>query len=102
VLREFRARGNDALALEPENGWCRGNLPASHGVAALTRFHQCFPELAVTAYGVEFDHEAVLDQFLASALIPPPPNYATNWSQHHVEVSAGGQALNFAAPHPAG
>jgi Bacterial dnaA protein helix-turn-helix len=29
-------------------------------------------------------------------------NYATDWSQYHVEVSAGGQALNFAAPHPAG
>ena len=42
----------------------------------------------------------VSDQFLASALIPP--DYATNWSQYHVEVSAGGQALNFAAPHPAG
>ena len=44
----------------------------------------------------------VSDQFLASALIPSPPDYATNWSQYHVEVSAGGQALNFAAPHPAG
>ena len=44
----------------------------------------------------------VSDQFIASALIPSPPDYATNWTQYHVEVSAGGQALNFAAPHPAG
>jgi hypothetical protein len=44
----------------------------------------------------------ISDQFVASALIPVPPNYAANWSQYHVEVSAGGQAMNFAAPHPAG
>jgi hypothetical protein len=44
----------------------------------------------------------ISDQFLASALIPSPPDYATNWGQYHVEVSAGGQALNLAAPHPAG
>lgn len=43
----------------------------------------------------------VSDQFVASALIPSPPDYATNWSQYHVEVSAGDQAMNFAAPHPA-
>lgn len=61
VLRELQARGHDTLALEPDNGWSRGNLLASHGVAALTRFHQCFPELRVTTYGVEFDHEAVVD-----------------------------------------
>jgi spore maturation protein CgeB len=61
VLRELRARGHDTLALEPENGWSRGNLLASHGVAVLTRFHQCFPELKVTTYGEEFDHEAAVD-----------------------------------------
>src|ERR1700760_3207059 len=43
----------------------------------------------------------VSDQYIASALIPSPPDYATNWSQYHVEVSAVGQAMNFAAPHPA-
>jgi hypothetical protein len=45
---------------------------------------------------------AISDQFVASALIPVPPNYAANWSRYHVEVSAGGQAMDFAAPHPAG
>jgi len=44
----------------------------------------------------------ISDQFVVSALIPVPSNYAANWSQYHVEVSAGGQAMNFAAPHPAG
>jgi spore maturation protein CgeB len=61
VLRELQARGHDTLALEPENGWSRSNLLASHGAAALTRFHQCFPELSVTTYGAEFDHEAAVD-----------------------------------------
>jgi hypothetical protein len=44
----------------------------------------------------------ISDQFVASALIPSPPDYMANWSQYHVEVWAGGQALNVAAPHPAG
>jgi hypothetical protein len=44
----------------------------------------------------------ISDQFVASALIPSPPDYATNWSRYHVEISAGGQATNIAAPHPAG
>ncbi len=61
VLRELQVRGHDTLALEPENSWSRGNLLAGHGVAALTRFHQCFPELKVTTYGTEFDHEAAVD-----------------------------------------
>ena len=43
----------------------------------------------------------ISDQYVASALIPSPPDYATNWSRYHVEVSAGGQAMNIAAP-PAG
>ena len=44
----------------------------------------------------------ISDQYVASALIPSPPDYATNWSRYHVEVSAGGQAMRIAAPHPAG
>jgi len=40
----------------------------------------------------------ISDQFIASALIPSPPDYAANWSQYHVEVWAGGQAMNYAAP----
>ncbi len=44
----------------------------------------------------------VSDQFVASALIPVPPDYATKWSQYHVQVLAGGQAMNLAAPNPTG
>jgi len=44
----------------------------------------------------------ISDQYVASALISAPPDYATNWSQYHVEVSAGGQAMNLTAPSPAG
>jgi hypothetical protein len=43
----------------------------------------------------------VSDQFVASARIPAPLDYPTNWSQYHVQVSAGGQVMNLAAPHPA-
>jgi hypothetical protein len=44
----------------------------------------------------------ISDQYVASALIPVPPDYVTNWSQFHVEVLAGGQAMNLAAPNPTG
>ena len=43
----------------------------------------------------------VSDQYVASALIPVPPDYASNWS-YHVEVSAGAQSMNLAAPAPTG
>ncbi len=44
----------------------------------------------------------VSDQYVASALIPVPPDYASNWGRYHVEVSAGAQSMNLAAPAPAG
>ena len=44
----------------------------------------------------------VSDQYVASALIPLPPDYASNWSRYHVEVSAGAQPMNLAAPAPTG
>src|SRR3954471_3600541 len=61
VLRELQARGHDTLALEPEDGWSRSNLLASHGAEALARFHQCFPELTVGTYGPTFGHETAVD-----------------------------------------
>jgi spore maturation protein CgeB len=61
VLRELQARGHETLALEPEDGWSRRNLLASHGPGALARFHKCFPELPVKTYGPAFDHEAAVD-----------------------------------------
>jgi hypothetical protein len=44
----------------------------------------------------------VSDQYVASALIPVPPDYANNWSHYHVEISAGAQPMSIAAPAPAG
>jgi spore maturation protein CgeB len=45
VMRELVARGHDALALEPEDGWSRTNLEADQGPAAAARFATDFPEL---------------------------------------------------------
>jgi hypothetical protein len=44
----------------------------------------------------------VSDQYVASAQIPVPTDYVTNWSSYHVEVSVGGQAINLPAPATAG
>jgi len=44
----------------------------------------------------------VSDQYVASAQIPVPADYVTNWSSYHVEVSADGQAIRLAAPAPTG
>jgi spore maturation protein CgeB len=60
VLRELEARGHSTLALEPEGGWSRRNLLAQHGPQALDRFHEDFPELRVTTYDTDFEHERIL------------------------------------------
>ncbi|HTJ57733.1 MAG TPA: glycosyltransferase [Devosiaceae bacterium] len=60
VMRELVARGHEALALEPVQGWSRQNLIADRGEDALKRFATDFPELRSIAYGPTFDHEAVL------------------------------------------
>ena len=44
----------------------------------------------------------VSDQYVASALIPVPADYATHWSGYHLEVSVGGQSMTLTAPPPAG
>jgi len=61
IIRELVARGHDALALEPADGWSRRNLLAERGSAALDTFAQAFPELRSKTYGPHFDHEAALD-----------------------------------------
>jgi hypothetical protein len=43
----------------------------------------------------------VSDQYVASALIPVPPDYGSNWSRYRVEVSVGAQPMSLAAPAPA-
>ncbi len=44
----------------------------------------------------------VSDQYVASALIPVPADYATNWTNYHLEVSLGEQVMSLPAPSPAG
>ncbi len=42
----------------------------------------------------------VSDQYVASALIPVPADYAANWASYHLQVSIGGQSMILAAPAP--
>lgn len=60
VLRELLARGHEAVALEPEDGWSRRNLLAEAGAAALDAFAATFPDIEAVTYGDGFDHEAAL------------------------------------------
>jgi len=42
----------------------------------------------------------VSDQYVASALIPVPADYATNWASYHLQVLIGNQSVTLAAPAP--
>jgi hypothetical protein len=42
------------------------------------------------------------DQFITSALITAPPDYAEHWMQYRLEVGAGNQRMAVAAPAPTG
>jgi hypothetical protein len=44
----------------------------------------------------------VSDQYVASALIPVPPDYASNWNRYRVEVTVGAQPMTLRAPAPTG
>ena len=44
----------------------------------------------------------ISDQYVASALIPVPADYAANWTTYHLEVSVGEQVMRLTAPSPAG
>ncbi|CAH2604545.1 Glycosyltransferase [Rhodovastum atsumiense] len=61
VLRELVARGHDACAFEPEDGWSRANLCADHGAAALAEAAAAFPELRSHAYPAGFDPAAAVE-----------------------------------------
>lgn len=61
VMRDLIARGHDAIALEPEDGWSRRNLLAERGPLAVERFRRDFPGLVSRSYGPDFDHEAALN-----------------------------------------
>ncbi len=61
VMRELLARGHEARALEPEDGWSRANLRAEQGGAAEERFARDFPRLRSRTYGPAFVHEDALE-----------------------------------------
>ena len=42
----------------------------------------------------------VSDQYVASALIPVPADYATDWASYHLQVSVGNRSVTLAAPAP--
>ena len=44
----------------------------------------------------------VSDQYVASAQRPAPPDYTSNWSRYHIEISAGAEPMTLAAPAPTG
>ncbi len=61
VMRDLVARGHEAVALEPLDGWSRRNLIAEGGEAAVAAFARAFPDLQARSYGTGFDHAAALD-----------------------------------------
>jgi spore maturation protein CgeB len=50
VMRELRARGHAAEALEPADGWSRSNLVSEAGGGAIEEFSTVFPELRSRTY----------------------------------------------------
>ena len=42
----------------------------------------------------------VSDQYVASALIPVPSDYATNWANYRLQILIGSQSMILAAPAP--
>ena len=61
IMRELIARGHEAVALEPEDGWSRAMLRAEEGQGAEAAFARDFPCLASHTYGAGFDHAAALE-----------------------------------------
>lgn len=60
VMRDLVARGHDAAALEPEDGWSRLNLRRQQGHEAEAALRRAMPELSSRTYGANFDHAAAL------------------------------------------
>ncbi len=61
VMRALLARGHDAVAAEPADGWSRTNLVAAAGVGALAAFHGAFPELVSVTYEGRDDIDAIVE-----------------------------------------
>jgi spore maturation protein CgeB len=60
IMRDLIRRGNEAIALEPLNGWSRTNLLRDQGSPALAAFAERFPDLKCRSFGENFDHEAAI------------------------------------------
>src|SRR3546814_4456788 len=50
LLRELKALGHQASAMEPVNSWSLSNLMADHGEAVLSAFRNAYPELSTSSY----------------------------------------------------
>jgi spore maturation protein CgeB len=50
VLRALIARGHEAVAFEPLNGWSSTNLTRDHGEMAISPFRRAYPELVSRSY----------------------------------------------------
>src|SRR3546814_4367971 len=61
LLRELKALGHQASAMEPVNSWSLSNLMADHGEAGLSAFRNAYPELSTSSYDpARFDAEQVV------------------------------------------
>src|SRR4051812_29024351 len=98
VMRELVSRGHEAVALEPADGWSRGNLLAEQGQAAVDRFLATFPALRSVSYDAGFDHESWLDD--ADVVVVhewTDPELVTRIG--HAKASGGAFALLFHDTH---
>jgi spore maturation protein CgeB len=64
IVAELMSRSHDVVVYEPADGWSRQQMIAEGGVAAISRFHQAFPQL--TSMAVDLDR-LPLDQALHDA-----------------------------------
>jgi spore maturation protein CgeB len=60
VLREFTARGDEVLAMEPAGAWSLQNLLADHGPAGLEAYRAAYPELITRRFADFAACEAVV------------------------------------------
>ncbi|WP_067334321.1 CgeB family protein [Stappia indica] len=58
LMRALQAKGHEAFALQPANGWSRTNLETEAGPDPEQRFADTFPSLHWLDYDAGFDHEA--------------------------------------------
>ena len=87
VCSELLWRGHSVKVYEPADGWSRRTLIAEHGLAALTRFKEAYPELESTPYD-----EASLD--LDQALDGADLVIVHEWNTHSLVKKVGKHRAN--------